>query len=102
MHDETFGIQCFPSVTASMVPDTMTALSFPLSSGMELLEFLFDNDFHQDFHRFSLDSLSLSKDVFSFFVTGSSTSSLEWNRDGHPQYSHLLIVSNKQRALFNA
>ena len=56
--------------------------------------------------RFSLDSLSLSKDVFSFFVTGSSTcsstSSLEWNRDWHPQYSHLLIVLNKQRALFNA
>ena len=47
--------------------------------------------------RFSLDSLSLSKDVFSLFVTGSSTcsftSTLEWNRDGHPQYSHLAVFS---------
>ena len=96
IHAQTFGtlnIQCFPSVTVR-VPDTMIALSSPLSSGMEVLEFLFDNDFHPGFHRVSLDSLSLSKaDVFSFFVTGSSTcsstSTLEWNRDEHPQYLHL-------------
>ena len=53
IHAQTFGtlkIQCFPSVTVR-VPDTMIALSSPLSSGMEVLEFLFDNDFHPGFHR---------------------------------------------------